>query len=234
VSHHINAPLVENSTYFKTQNGASRTKGMLSIKNLTKKYGAHLILDIPHLQFESGLFWVKGNNGSGKSTLLKIVSGMIPFDGEVIIDGVDLRKQPTAYRRLVNYVEAEPLYPNFLSGNDLISFFSATRNAKKEEVEVLIHKFNIQSFIKDPIGTYSSGMVKKLSLVLAFIGQPKYILLDEPLVTIDKDSVPILFELVRRYLDRGVNFVFTSHQAFELEGIVVKELEVKDHKIWVL
>ncbi len=207
---------------------------MLSIKNLRKEYGTHLILDIHHLQFESGSFWVKGANGSGKSTLLKIISGMIPFGGEVSIDGVDMREHPTDYRRLVNYVEAEPLYPLFLTGIDLISFFSTTRKANKEDVEALIQKFNIQSFIKNPIGTYSSGMVKKLSLVLAFIGQPKYILLDEPLVTIDKESVPILYDLVKLYFNRGVNFIFTSHQAFELEGIAVKELEVKDHTVWVL
>jgi ABC-2 type transport system ATP-binding protein len=207
---------------------------MLSIKNVKKEYGTHLILDIPQLQFESGLFWVKGANGSGKSTLLKIISGMIPFGGEVNIDGVDLRKHPTVYRRLVNYVEAEPLYPPFLSGQDLASFFISTRMANKEEVEALIQKFNIGPFIKNPICTYSSGMLKKLSLVLAFVGQPKYILLDEPLVTIDKESVPILYDLVKLYLNKGVNFVFTSHQAFELKGIAVKELEVKDHNVWVL
>lgn len=207
---------------------------MLSIKNVRKEYGTHLILDIPHLQFEKGLFWVKGANGSGKSTLLKIISGMIPFDGEVNIDEVDSKNCPTDYRRLVNYVEAEPLYPSFLTGQDLISFFIATRMANKEEVNTLVQKFNIGSFIKNPIGTYSSGMVKKLSLVLAFIGEPRYILLDEPLVTIDKESVPILYELVKLYFGRGVNFIFTSHQAFELEGIAVKELEVKDHKVWAL
>jgi ABC-2 type transport system ATP-binding protein len=159
---------------------------------------------------------------------------MIPFEGDVTIDGVGLKKQPTDYRRLVNYVEAEPLFPTYLTGNDLILFFSSTRKAKKEEVEALIQKFNIEPFIKNPIGTYSSGMVKKLSLVLAFIGKPKYILLDEPLVTIDKESVPILYDLVKLYFNRGVNFIFTSHQAFELADIAVKELEVKDHTVWVL
>jgi ABC-2 type transport system ATP-binding protein len=207
---------------------------MLSIQHLKKQYGTYLILDVPSLQFGTGLYWIKGANGSGKSTLLKIISGIIPFEGEVKIEGINLRKQPTDYRRLVNYVEAEPLYPPFLTGQDLISFFSTTRKANKEEVDHLIQKFNIDLFVRNPIGTYSSGMVKKLSLVLAFIGQPKYILLDEPLVTIDKESVPILYELVKLYFNKGVNFIFTSHQAFELEGIAVKELEVKDQQVWVL
>ncbi|MFM9840386.1 MAG: ATP-binding cassette domain-containing protein [Cyclobacteriaceae bacterium] len=207
---------------------------MLIIKNLKKEYGSHLILDVPDLKFETGLFWVKGANGSGKSTLLKIVAGMIPLEGEVEIDAINLRKQPTEYRRLINYVEAEPLYPPFLTGLDLISFFSSTRKAKKEEVDQLVQKFSIDSFIRNPIGTYSSGMVKKLSLVLAFIGQPQYIMLDEPLVTIDKDTVPILYDLIQQYFAKGMNFIFTSHQAFELKGIAVKELEVKDHRVWEL
>jgi ABC-2 type transport system ATP-binding protein len=207
---------------------------MLIIQSLRKEYSSHLVLDVPDLKFDTGLFWVKGANGSGKSTLLKIVAGMIPFEGEVGIDSVNLRKQPTEYRRLVSYAEAEPLYPPFLTGLDLISFFFITRKANKEEVNKLVEKFNIESFVKNPIGTYSSGMVKKLSLVLAFIGQPKYILLDEPLVTIDKESVPILYDLVKSHIEKGVHFIFTSHQAFELPSIAVKELEVKDQQVWVL
>ena len=204
---------------------------MLFIKDLKKEYGSQLILHIPNLAFDSGLFWLKGANGSGKSTLLKIIAGMIPFVGEVEINSVNLRKQPREYRRLVNYVEAEPLYPPFLTGLDLISFFSSTRKTKKEDADKLVQQFNIQSFIKNPIGTYSSGMVKKLSLVLAFIGQPKYILLDEPLVTIDKESVPILYELIDSHLMNGVNFIFTSHQAFDMIHHNVTELLVLDHKI---
>jgi ABC-2 type transport system ATP-binding protein len=204
---------------------------MIIIQNLKKEYGSHLILNVADLKFGNGLFWVKGANGSGKSTLLKIMAGMIPFEGEVEIDGVNLQKQPTEYRRLVNYVEAEPLYPPYLTGLDLISFFSYTRKANKEEVDKLIQKFNIQSFVKTPIGTYSSGMAKKLSLVLAFVGQPEYILLDEPLVTIDRESVPILYDLIQEYSANSFSFIFTSHQAFDITGLVVKEMEVKDQRV---
>lgn len=207
---------------------------MLSIKNLKKQYGTHLILDVTQLTFADGLCWVKGANGSGKSTLLKIIGGLIPFEGEVSIDGIDLRQQTTAYRRLVNYAEAEPLYPPYLTGRDLISFIATTRQANNEQVNELMEAFRIGGFIQNPIGTYSSGMVKKLSLVAAFVGQPKYILLDEPLVTIDKESVPILCQLVRAFSNKGVNFIFTSHQAFELNGISVKEMEVKDQRVWEL
>lgn len=207
---------------------------MVRINNLKKNYSAHLILEIRDLTIETGIFWVKGLNGSGKSTLLKIIAGIIPFEGDVEINSINLRKNPTEYRRLVNYVEAEPLYPPFLTGSDLISFFNKTRSGTKAESDKLISQFGISSFIKNPIGTYSSGMIKKLSLVLAFIGSPAYILLDEPLVTIDKESVPILFELIKEFSGKGVNFLFTSHQAFDLTGLAITELEVKNQQVCFL
>ncbi len=207
---------------------------MIKIRNLKKSYTANLILEISDLTLADGLFWVKGLNGSGKSTLLKIIAGIIPFEGDVEINSINLHKNPTEYRRLVNYVEAEPLYPPFLAGSNLISFFNKTRDGTKAESDKLISQFGISSFIKNPIGTYSSGMIKKLSLVLAFIGSPAYILLDEPLVTIDKESVPILFELIKEFSGKKVNFLFTSHQAFDLTDLVISELEVKNQQVCFL
>ena len=207
---------------------------MLLLKDIIKNYGSNRILQFDQLQFNSGLYWIKGNNGSGKSTLLKVIAGMIPFEGDITVNGINLRSQSVEYRRLIHYVEAEPLYPPFLTGFDLIAFFTQIRKAKKEEVDLLVEKFNISSFITQPIGTYSSGMVKKLSLVLAFIGQPAYILLDEPLVTIDKDTVPILYEVIELFAAKGIHFLFTSHQAFDIPSLSHRELLVENHTICFL
>jgi ABC-2 type transport system ATP-binding protein len=73
--------------------------------------------------------------------------------------------------------------------------------------------------------------VKKLSLVLGLIGETRLILLDEPLVTLDKETVPILFDLVYKYSALGTYFIFTSHQAFELPSINIQELEVKNQQL---
>jgi ABC-2 type transport system ATP-binding protein len=207
---------------------------VLTLHHVKKEYGSNLIIQVDQLQFDSGLYWMKGNNGSGKSTLLKLIAGMIPFEGDITVNGIDLRKKPTEYRRLINYVEAEPLYPPFLTGMDLIAFFTQVRKAKKEEADFLVQKFNINSFVNQPIGTYSSGMVKKLSLVRAFIGQPAYILLDEPLVTIDKETVPILYEVIAIYAARGIHFLFTSHQAFDIPSLPHRELLVENHTVCFL
>ena len=201
---------------------------MLSFRKVQKKYNDQLILDIPQLEIKAGLYWLRGINGSGKSTFLKMAGGLIPFDGDIEIDEVNLKKKPTAYRRQVSYAEAEPLYPEFLSGLDLVHFYQSVRKADAKSTHQLIEQLGIATYYKKPIGTYSSGMVKKLSLVLAFIGENKFIFLDEPLVTLDQDSVPVLLKLIESYHQKGTNFIFTSHQSvtrveWEATSLFLKE-----------
>jgi len=192
---------------------------MLKFLNVKKKYVSQLIIDVASLEIGNGLYWLKGTNGSGKSTFLKMASGMIPFDGEITIDNIHLKKQSVEYRKLVSYAEAEPIYPSYLSGNDLISFYQKVRQGEKQKIDKLIEQLGVDEYYKNNVGTYSSGMLKKLSLVLAFIGNSKYIFLDEPLVTVDQNTLPVIQLLIDEHLKNGVNFVFTSHQPMETSAI---------------
>ena len=188
---------------------------MLAITDLSKKYGSHTVLTISGLTIPDGTFWVEGGNGSGKTTLLKIIAGICPFEGAVSINGIDLVKSPVAYRRQISYAEAEPQFPGILTGTELIRFFQKTRNADPSQVNQLISQFNISDFLDRPIGGYSSGMMKKLSILLAFIGPQKLILLDEPLITLDVNFTPILLSKIHEAQTNGISFLITSHQAFE-------------------
>jgi ABC-2 type transport system ATP-binding protein len=191
---------------------------MLQLTQILKQYGSTTILSVPSITFEKGIYWIKGGNGSGKTTLLKIIAGLIPFKGTIALNAFDIKKNPVDYRRYVNYAEAEPLFPSFLTGQDLIQLFQNAKSADPKDVSLLIEAFKIQSFVNNPIGTYSSGMVKKLSLILGFIGHPKVILLDEPLVTLEDHSIPILIDVIDKYNQtKDVTFLVTSHQLIEHE-----------------
>jgi len=189
---------------------------MLHLSAVQKKYSQRIILDIPDLTIHGGIHWLKGSNGSGKSTFLKMISGIIPFDGTIELGNMDLKKNGVEYRRMVSYAEAEPLYPDFLTGEDLIRFYNSVRKSDSKNSDTLIEKFGIPGYYKNPIGTYSSGMAKKLSLVLAFIGRTNFIFLDEPFVTLDVATVPVLIETIKEFHQQGCNFIFTSHQTPEL------------------
>ncbi len=205
---------------------------MLQIKNLQKSYGGHLVIQVPDLVLSEGIHWFKGANGSGKTTFFRTLAGMLPFEGEIQLGEWDIRKQPVEYRLHINYGEAEPDYPEFLTANDLIQFVAVAKRASKSQVDSLIETLGIEPFLYQPTGTYSSGMLKKTSLALAFLGDPKVIILDEPLITIDDATVQRVYELVRDYHAKGVTFLLSSHQDFRFNALPIKQLfEVKDKKI---
>ena len=194
---------------------------MLHLKQVQKKYNQRTVLEIPDLTIKEGIHWLKGTNGSGKSTFLKMIGGLIPFEGEIELQGVTLKKDPVAFKRLISYAEAEPLFPEFLTGEDLIHFYNSARKSEKKNSDELIAHFGITDYYKNQTGTYSSGMAKKLSLVLAFIGKTKFILLDEPFVTLDTATVQILLRKIREFHQQGSNFIFTSHQSPEISALAL-------------
>ena len=129
--------------------------------------------------------------------------------------------------------EAEPLYPAFITGQVLITFYQNVRKATFVEINKLIGLFRIQEYLSIPIGSYSSGMIKKLSLLLAFIGNPPLILLDEPLSTLDTDAILLLPELIREYhQELGISFLFSSHQGIRTESLPIdKKLMITNQTI---
>lgn len=198
---------------------------MLTIQNFLKSYNNHKILEIEDLQIPEGIHWFKGINGSGKSTFFRSVAGILPYKGKIVFNNLDCQKDIVAYRLLVNLSEAEPLYPDYLSGYDLLTFIAEAKRAPAGQLDTLADNLGVSQYWKSPISTYSSGMQKKISLLSAFLGNPKLIMLDEPLITIDDRSVQIVYELVKDYYENnGVSFLLSSHQDFRFEKLAIKNI----------
>ena len=186
---------------------------MVAISNLVKKYGQQVILTIPSFQLAKGIYWVKGANGSGKTTLLKILSGLIPFEGSVSVDAVSQKQDPLRYRQLISWAEAEHLYPDLLTGDELLRLYQQVRKVPGSEMSRLTRLFSITSFTHSKIATYSAGMLKKLSLTLSFIGDTRLILLDEPFITLDAAACKQLGAYIAaRYNENNTSFIMSSHQ----------------------
>ena len=194
---------------------------MLHFTQFQKLYGDFPALKIDDLVIGSGIYWVKGVNGSGKSTLLKSIAGILSFNGDITLNGnTSIKKHPVAYRKLVNFAEAEPLFPEFLTGMEMVDLFASAKDAPPKQAAYFIESMQMGNYVNRPVGTYSSGMLKKLSLVLAFLGNPKLILLDEPLITIDTQSLNILYQWINsQHKNNGVSFMLSSHQPLEAGDI---------------
>lgn len=193
---------------------------MLQFEKVKKYYSSFLALDIPDLKISKGLWWLQGENGSGKTTFLKLLAGLHPFNGDIIADETySIKRQRLHFIKRINYAEAEPLYPSFLTGKDLVSLYCETKQGSVDEAVDALCSLNVIDAYKKPVGTYSSGMVKKLSLVLAFIGKPMVILLDEPLITIDVSAVQEVCSMINQKRSEGVSFIITSHQTVPNEQL---------------
>lgn len=201
---------------------------MLQLKKIKKFYNVHPVLQIPSLHLEKGIYWVKGANGSGKTTLLKMIAGLLPFDGDILFNDISIKTQPLAYRQNVSWAEAEPLFPEFMSGGDLLSLFRNIRKVPQHEIDKLIEFFGLTDYISNPTGTYSEGMRKKLSLALAFIGNQPLIALDEPFITLDPGSIALVRNIIlETHKNKRTTFLMSSHQELNMELLGIgKELTV--------
>lgn len=204
---------------------------MLNIRNFSKRFGDHLVLEISQLSLDKGAYWIKGENGSGKTTLFKSIAGILPFEGEIAFDdGISIKEDAVAFRRRVSYCEAEPLYPGFLTAKDLVRFIGKTRGASSNQQEEYCNALGVNHFFNKPTETYSSGMIKKLALAMAFFGQPQVIILDEPLITLDEQTRSVLFGLVTKLLKQHVTFLISSHHTFTTVELPVRSTFLLEDK----
>jgi ABC-2 type transport system ATP-binding protein len=206
---------------------------MLQINNFKKDYSGHLILDIPELHIPTGVSWFQGVNGSGKSTFFKAISGIIPFKGNVSYnDALDLKKDAVQFRKIINYSFAEPRYPEYLTGKNIIDYYQKIYKTPFEEIDKLVALFETDTYYKTAISTYSSGMLKKISLISTFIGNPKILALDEPLTTIDKGSQSKLLELLAARVAQGTHVLIASHHELPESDLAVNHhFRVEDKTI---
>lgn len=187
---------------------------MLQMVNFEKNYGTRRIIAVESMSFQAGIYWIRGSNGSGKSTLFKALAGLIPFKGSALFsDGISLDDHPVEYRRRVNFSEAEPLYPSFLTGKEIFTFAARAKSVTVLQQTDITERFGIGDFLKQPCGTYSSGMIKRLSLAIAFLGTPHVIILDEPLITLDTGIRDSLTALIKDMLpEKRITFLLSSHE----------------------
>lgn len=206
---------------------------MLQLRKFRKKYGNKLIVQANDLVIPGGVTTVRGVNGSGKSTLFRCVAGIIPYEGSIGLFGIDQRNSPVKYRQKVSFSEAKPLFPGFLSGRDITSFYCSARSVKESDVVDLAHSLGVDEFVDDKIETYSEGMNKKLSLMLAFIGLPELIVLDEPFAFLDEDSRGILISLIKKYSENEQkNFLISNHISEYMQEIGdCHQLKLSDHSL---
>lgn len=190
---------------------------MLEIKNLTKKYGEKIAVNNLSLTINDGeVYGFIGHNGAGKTTTLRSIIGIQEFDeGEILIDGISIKNDPIACKKITAYIPDNPDLYEFMSGIKYLNFIADVYEVNKVDREERIKKyadlFEITNDLAQPIASYSHGMKQKLAVISALIHKPKLILMDEPFVGLDPKASHLLKEIMREHCDNGGSIFFSTH-----------------------
>ena len=197
---------------------------MIEVKNLVKKYGNHTAVD--HLNFtieEGHVYGFLGPNGAGKSTTMNIMTGYLgATEGEVLINGHDILKEPEEAKKQIGYLpELPPLYME-MTVREYLEFVAElkgiAKNKREEsinEVEKMVKIWEVENRL---IRNLSKGYRQRVGLAQAVLGFPKIIILDEPSVGLDPKQIIEIRELIRQ-LSKKHTVILSSHILAEVREV---------------
>lgn len=211
---------------------------MLKINHLTKQYkgSSKGVTDI-QIHVEKGdIYAFIGHNGAGKTTTLKCITGIHGFDqGEIIIDGTDLQKDPMKCKSSFAYIPDNPDLYEYLTGIQYLNFIADVFHVPVDRREACIAKyaaeFEITSSLGDLISSYSHGMKQKLAIISALVHEPKLLILDEPFVGLDPKAAVVLKGIMREICEAGGAIFFSTHVLDVAEKLCNKVAMIKDGKM---
>ena len=197
---------------------------MIEVKNLVKKYGNHTAVD--HLNFtieEGHVYGFLGPNGAGKSTTMNIMTGYLgATEGEVLINGHDILKEPEEAKKQIGYLpELPPLYME-MTVREYLEFVAElkgiAKNKREEsinEVEKMVKIWEVENRL---IRNLSKGYCQRVGLAQAVLGFPEIIILDEPSVGLDPKQIIEIRELIRQ-LAKKHTVILSSHILAEVREV---------------
>lgn len=213
---------------------------MLEIKNLSKTYkGGKRAVNSLTLSVEAGdIYGFIGHNGAGKSTTIKAAVGVLDFEeGQILIDGIDIRKDPVACKKRLAYIPDNPDLYEHLTGIQYLNFvgdiFDVPAAERKSLIQFYGDMLEITGALGNRISSYSHGMKQKTAIISALIHKPKLMVLDEPFVGLDPKATHILKNVMHEMCGNGSAIFFSTHVLDVAEKLCNKIAIIKDGSLMV-
>jgi ABC-2 type transport system ATP-binding protein len=205
---------------------------VISARGLTKRYGKQTAVDGIDFDIPAGrIVGLIGPNGSGKTTTLKAALGLIPFDGELSVMGLDPRTQRDALMQDVCFIADVAILPRWLRVADAIDFVAGVHpRFDRSRAERYIANTRLRPSMK--VKEMSKGMIVQLHLALVMAIDAKLLVLDEPTLGLDIIYRKQFYQnLLEDYFDENKTIVITTHQVEEVEHILTDLLFIRDGRI---
>ena len=195
---------------------------VLETKGIIKKYGNRKVLDGINMNISKGdIYGFIGKNGAGKTTLMRVVLDLTKSDaGEVrLFDGKSINEVGL---KIGSLIESPGLYKN-ATGLENLKRFASLYQDKKTDLMSLLDDVGLKRAAHKKVKGYSLGMRQRLGIAISLLGDPEFLLLDEPINGLDPEGIRDIRDLILRLnKEKGITFLISSHLLDELSKVVTK------------
>lgn len=193
---------------------------MISVQDLSVRFGKTAVVDGVSFAVapgESVALW--GENGAGKTTAIRALLGLVPWQGEVRIAGLDARRAGKMARTKVGYVPQQLAFYDDLTALGLLRYFGSLRKAPADQPARLLDRVALSEHAGKAVGALSGGMKQRLALAVALLGDPPILMLDEPTASLDTEARGGFLRLLGELRAAGKTLVVTSHRLAEVMAL---------------
>src|SRR5664280_669318 len=192
-------------------------KTMIEVEDLSKRYGNKLAVDGLSFVVQPGMVTgFLGPNGAGKSTTMRMIAGLDqPTSGRVTVNGGDYRTSAAPMAELGVLLEAKAVHTGRSARNHLLAL-AQTNGIKARRVDEVIDIVGLQEVARKRVGKFSLGMGQRLGIASALLGDPRTLILDEPVNGLDPEGVRWIRVLLKELADQGRTVLLSSHLMSEM------------------
>lgn len=195
--------------------GPANPAPAIRVRGLTKSFGHQVALRGVNLTLSEGEFLTLfGPNGAGKTTLIRIVASLArPTAGTVEVRGQDMAKAATAVRRHIGLIAHDPLLYADLTPDENLRFFARMYDLADADgrIDAVLRQVGLGARRRDPVRTFSRGMVQRLAIARAILHDPAIMLLDEPYTGLDLQAADMLREVLQALAAAQRTVILTTH-----------------------
>jgi len=209
----------------------------IEVKGLVKTFKGFKAVDNITFNVKRGeIFGFLGPNGAGKTTTIKILTSIIkPNNGKVLIGGYDNKSHSIEAKKIIGYMPDVPGFYSEMKAEDVLHFYAEfykiDKKIRSKKINELFSLMKLDEFKKKKVKTYSRGMKQKLGFCIALLNDPKILILDEPTIGLDPQTVHFFREMLKTLNKKGITIFLSSHILYEVQEICTKVCIINKGKI---
>lgn len=211
---------------------------MLSLVNIRKDYGKFTAIEDLNLELEEGLYAMLAPNGAGKTTIIRMMTTLLfPTSGEILYDGENILEMGESYRKMVGYLPQQFGYYKSNTPVQYLSYLAALkkipRQEAKRQIPKLLELVGLSEEANKKMKKFSGGMIQRVGIAQALLGDPKILILDEPTAGLDPKE-RVRFRNLLSSMSRNRIVVLSTHIVSDVESVANQVMLLKDHRLLLM